>query len=66
MGYDVIIYPSFAFLAAGAAMDAGFVELRTKGRVSSTPIMEFDDFSKMIGFDEIYEFDARWNDPSHD
>ena len=66
MGYDVIIYPSFAFLAAGAAMDAGFVELHTRGRVSSTPIMEFDAFSKMIGFDEIYEFDARWNDPSHD
>ena len=31
MGYDVIIYPSFAFLAAGAAMDAGFVELHTRG-----------------------------------
>lgn len=66
LGYDVVIYPTLPFLAAAAAMQAGLAELRTKGRVTAGTMMAFESFSEMIGFDEIYEFDARWYDESLD
>jgi 2-methylisocitrate lyase-like PEP mutase family enzyme len=66
LGYDVVIYPTLPFLAAAAAMQAGLAELRTKGRVTAGTMMAFESFSEMIGFDEIYEFDARWHDESLD
>ena len=62
----MVIYPSLAFLAAAAAMESGLSELRNKGRVITAPMMAFDSFSEMIGFDEIYEFDSRWYDASLD
>jgi 2-methylisocitrate lyase-like PEP mutase family enzyme len=66
LGYDVVIHPSLAFLAAAAAMESGLSELRNKGRVITAPMMAFDSFSEMIGFDEIYEFDSHWYDASLD
>ena len=61
LGYDIAIYPSLAFLVAGAAMQAGFRELHDTGQVKKFSMMEFDAFSELIGFEEIYEFEARWN-----
>ena len=66
LGYDIAIYPSLAFLVAGAAMQAGFRELHATGQVRKFSMMEFDAFSEMIGFEEIYEFDKRWNDDKRD
>jgi len=62
LGYSVIIYPSLGFLAAGAAMKAGFKELREQGSVRAQLLENFDDFCTMLGFDEIYEFEDRWKD----
>ena len=62
LGYSIIIYPSLGFLAAGAAIKAGFHELLQNGSVQTQPLENFDDFCTMLGFDEIYEFEDRWKD----
>ncbi len=62
MGFSLIIYPSLGFLSAANAMNCAYNELKNIGRVKNQPMQEFNDFSQMIGFDEIYSFEGRWQD----
>ena len=60
IGYGLAIYPSAAFLAAGAAFKSVYNTLKTTGSSAKldVPVHDFQEFSKMMGFDWVAEFDA--------
>ena len=60
LGYNLLIYPSLAFLSAADAMQRSFQELKRNGIVKDQSIYNFTRFSELIGFDEIYEFEKLW------
>ncbi len=60
MGFNLLIYPSLGFLSAADAVLRAFTELKNTGLVKNQSLQSFTDFSKMIGFDEIYSFEKRW------
>jgi 2-methylisocitrate lyase-like PEP mutase family enzyme len=59
LGYKIAIFPARGFLAAGAALESAYAELRD-GAATSTPLYDFKKFSALMGFDEIAEFDQRY------
>ena len=61
MGFNLLIYPSLGFLSAADAMQRAFTELKNNGLVKKQSLQSFADFSQMIGFDEIYSFEKRWD-----
>ena len=61
MGFSVLIYPTLAFLSAANAIRKAFMEFKTTGLVEKQTMQRFDEFSSMIGFDEIYSFEDRWD-----
>ena len=61
MGFSVLIYPTLAFLSAADAIQQAFMEFKTTGLVEKQTMQQFDEFSSMIGFDEIYSFEDRWD-----
>ncbi|MGE0627971.1 MAG: oxaloacetate decarboxylase [Hyphomicrobiaceae bacterium] len=61
LGYAISIYPAAGFLAAGAAMHASYQELLDHGINSgAVPMMGFTEFSEMIGFPDVWEFEKRY------
>jgi 2-methylisocitrate lyase-like PEP mutase family enzyme len=62
VGYRFAIFPALGFLAAGAALDAAYRELREKGSSQGlrTPLYPFKDFSTLMGFDWVAEFDRKY------
>lgn len=61
MGFSLLIYPTLGFLSAADAMKRAFNEFKTTGLVKKQRMQRFDEFSSMIGFDEIYSFEDRWS-----
>jgi 2-methylisocitrate lyase-like PEP mutase family enzyme len=62
VGYRFAIFPALGFLAAGAALAAAYGELKEKGSSDTlrTPLYPFKDFSALMGFDWVAEFDRRY------
>lgn len=62
IGYAFAIFPAMCSLHALAAMEAALVGLKTHGTStrSGREMFSFSEFCSMIGFDEIYAFDAQW------
>ena len=62
VGYRFAIFPAIGFLAAGAALDAAYRELREQGSSVAlrTPLYPFKDFSALMGFDWVAEFDRKY------
>ena len=60
LGYNLLIYPSLAFLSAADSIQNSFQELKRNGIVKNQSIYNFDRFSELIGFDEIYDFEKLW------
>jgi len=61
MGFSLVIYPTVSFLSAAEAMQSAFNELKTNGIVKEQSLQSFESFSKLIGFEDIYEFEDRWS-----
>ncbi len=62
IGYALAIYPSMTSLVAAAAMEKALRTLKDKG-LSQTPeqdMFDFNEFCKMIGFQEVWDFEKRW------
>jgi 2,3-dimethylmalate lyase len=60
IGYGLAIFPSAAFLAAGAAFKKVYGALK-QNRSSAgmdVPLHDFQEFSQMMGFDWVTDFDA--------
>lgn len=61
MGFSVAIYPVTGLLAAARAATSVYEGLKGNGILpQSVELMEFDDFNRLIGFEEVWEFDRRW------
>lgn len=62
VGYRFAIFPAIGFLAAGAALYSAYGELKEKGSSDglATPLYPFKDFSALMGFDWVAEFDRRY------
>jgi len=65
MGYRVSIYPATGFLAATAALERVYAELRTQGDSLGTAAADSYGFGRMcelFGFPELWTFEREWAD----
>ena len=62
IGYGLAIFPGTAFLAATAAMEKVYADLKVKRSSTdpSVPLYDFQAMSKLMGFDEVSAFDKRY------
>jgi 2-methylisocitrate lyase-like PEP mutase family enzyme len=60
VGYGLAIFPSAAFLAAGAAFSKVYTTLKEKRSTAGmdVPLHDFQEFSKLMGFDWVSAFDS--------
>lgn len=63
IGYAFAIYPSLTALIAASAMEGALVRLRDEGdgEPADIPMFDFKAFCSMIGFEEVWAFDRKWN-----
>jgi 2-methylisocitrate lyase-like PEP mutase family enzyme len=61
MGFALAIYPAAGFLAAGRALEQSYGHLlRTRSSIGApAPLADFMEFSRMMGFEAVWEFDRR-------
>lgn len=64
IGYRLAIFPVLSFLAAAQAMREAFATLKATGSSTgvATPLFPFEDFSELMGFDEVRAFDKRYRE----
>ncbi len=64
IGYRFAIFPAIGFLSMGAALESAYSGLKRDG--SSTkldvPLYPFQDFSALMGFDDVSNFDKTYAD----
>ena len=63
IGYAFAIYPALASLAAAAAMERALTILKATGtsHAASAGLFSFDEFCRLIGFEEVWAFERRWS-----
>jgi 2-methylisocitrate lyase-like PEP mutase family enzyme len=59
LGYAIAIFPGTGFLAMGAALRAAYGTIRDTGSSAgmTTPLYDFMEFSKLMGFEAVWDFD---------
>jgi 2-methylisocitrate lyase-like PEP mutase family enzyme len=64
LGYKIAIFPATGFLAAGAALDSVYQTLKRDGSSvnAAAPLYPFTEFTKLMGFEQVWEFDRRHAD----
>jgi len=64
IGYACAIWPALAALSASAAIEKAYLNLKSAGTSLSpdVPLFSFDEFCRMVGFGEVWEFEERWKD----
>lgn len=60
LGFAIGIHPALGFLAVGQALKEAYGELAESGDVSGTNLEDFSEFSKLMGFEDVWEFDKKW------
>ena len=62
IGYAFAIYPSMTSLVAAAAMETALRALKDTGHSQSAriPMFDFMEFCRLIGFNEVWDFEKRW------
>lgn len=62
LGYSLAIYPSMTGLAAAAAAEAALTMFKATGTSQSpdVPLFSFAAFNRLIGFEEVWDFERRW------
>jgi 2,3-dimethylmalate lyase len=61
IGFAVAIFPAAGFLAAAAALENAYADLRDNGTSTGrAPMYSFDEFNRMIGFPNVWEFEKRY------
>jgi 2,3-dimethylmalate lyase len=62
LGYAIAIFPAFGFLAAGDALRKVYGHLKQHGSSagSDIPLYKFSDFSDLMGFRAVAEFDKAY------
>jgi 2-methylisocitrate lyase-like PEP mutase family enzyme len=64
LGYRIAIFPATGFPAAGAALDSVYQTLKRDGSSveATAPLYPFNEFAKLIGFQDVWDFDKRHAD----
>ena len=64
VGFAGAIFPSMSALAAAAAVDRAYAEMKTVGEASpeKVPLFDFREFCSLIGFEEVWAFERKWAD----
>lgn len=64
LGYRIAIYPGTGFLAAGAALEHAYRTIHDTGssRSIASTLYDFHDFNKLMGFEDVWEFDRAHGD----
>jgi 2-methylisocitrate lyase-like PEP mutase family enzyme len=64
LGYRLAIFPALGFLAAGAVLEKAYAGLKATGSSVGidVPLYPFRDFSALMGFDWVAEFDRKHRD----
>jgi len=62
MGYSVAIHPALGFLAMGEALKTAYTKLDTTGNVAGVALEDFGEFSKIMGFEDVWDFEKKWAD----
>lgn len=58
LGFAVAIYPGAGFLAAAAALETVYADLREHGTTTDrSPLYSFEAFNRLIGFEKVWEFE---------
>ena len=67
IGFKIAIFPVAGFLAAAAAMRAAYAQIERQGSTKGTNVelYAFADFCKLIGFQEVWDFERRWDVGNH-
>lgn len=66
MGFKMAIYPTAAFLAVGQTLQNIYQTLKESGDTTQIPdqLYPFEDFSRLMGFEAVWDFDRRHADES--
>ena len=64
LGFKLAIHPVTALLSAAAAMERTYAALKARGTVGPADgsLYEFDRFSRLMGFEDVWRFEARWSE----
>ncbi|MEZ5474249.1 MAG: isocitrate lyase/PEP mutase family protein [Steroidobacteraceae bacterium] len=64
LGYSLAIFPAMAALAASAAIERAMRYLKTQGTSVSpdVPLFSFDEFCRMVGFEDVWAFEEKWRE----
>jgi 2-methylisocitrate lyase-like PEP mutase family enzyme len=62
IGYALAIYPSMTSMVAAAAMEKALRTLKDQGlsQTPDIPMFDFGEFCRLIGFEQVWEFEKRW------
>jgi 2-methylisocitrate lyase-like PEP mutase family enzyme len=63
LGFQVAIFPASGFLAATEALNRVYAALHDTGASTATgaPLTDFKDFLALMGFDEVLDFESRYD-----
>ncbi|RAH99562.1 carboxyvinyl-carboxyphosphonate phosphorylmutase [Acuticoccus sediminis] len=60
LGFSIALFPAIGFLSAGRALDDAYRRLIHDGQtVPTQQLYPFNDFSKLMGFQRVWDFDAK-------
>ena len=64
MGFSSAIYPAMAALAASNAVEQSMLQLKQQGicEPDDVPMFDFAETCKMLGFEDVWEFEKKWAD----
>jgi len=64
LGYRLAIFPAMAALAASAAVERAYRNLKASGTslAPDVPLFSFDEFCRMVGFEDVWAFEEQWKD----
>ncbi|MBI0538676.1 carboxyvinyl-carboxyphosphonate phosphorylmutase [Roseomonas sp. KE2513] len=63
IGYDVAIYPAIGFLSVAKVLESAYAHLREHGDSAGLEVLPFAEMNELMGFPEVWEFDAKWARP---
>jgi 2-methylisocitrate lyase-like PEP mutase family enzyme len=61
IGFAMAIFPATGFLAAAEALQRAYAEVQQHGTsTGAVPMYSFAEFNKLIGFEDVWEFERRY------
>lgn len=61
LGYAIGIYPALASLSAAKAIEESFSRLRAGDVPANDELFDFNRFCRLIGFEDVWAFEKRWD-----